>query len=133
VEEQVIYHPDFLVIPEGGEKPYLVAYRCEKCGMLYFPKVNICLNCFSEDFAKQPLSGKGKVYSYTIQYTPQPGLKAPLTVGYIDLPEDLRVLAQIIAEPEQMKIGMDVEVTVGEIRKDADGKPMISYKFKPVE
>ena len=132
MEEQIIYHPDFLVIPEGGEKPYLVGYKCNACGNIYIPKLSICPNCWSEELTKIPLSRKGKLYSYSIQYTAQPGIKTPVAHGFVDFPEDVRVLAQIDAELEQIKIGMEMEVTTGVIREERDGKKWISYKFKPV-
>lgn len=135
MEEQIIYHPDFFVIPEGGQKPYLIASHCKQCGKTWFPGLPYCPDCWSEQFEKKELRA-GKLYTYTIMYTPQKGVKAPLVFGFVDFPgEGVRVGAQIEVEAEkvkeQIKIGMEMKVTAGTIREDNSGKPIISYKFSP--
>ncbi|AGL00219.1 Zn-ribbon domain-containing OB-fold protein [Desulfoscipio gibsoniae] len=138
MEEQVIYHPDFFVVSEGGEKPYLIAFRCKECGKTWFPILPYCPNCWSNEFDKRELR-KGKLYTYTIMYTPQKGIKPPLAFGFVDFPEEgVRVGAQIEMDAdvekikEHIKIGMEMEVRAGVIREDASGKDTISYKFIPV-
>ena len=79
-----------------------------------------------------PLSRKGTLYSYADVYTPQAGMKAPYIVGYIDLPENLRIFATLEGEVETFKCDEEVELTVGPLRMNQDGKPIISYKFKKV-
>ncbi len=134
-QEQVIFHPDFFKIPEDGSKPYLVASKCRSCGQLWFPKLPTCPACWSETFDDAPMERVGKLYSYTIMNVPQPGVKAPLAIGYVDFPNGIRVGAQIDVLPEQMKnlrIGMDLQVEAGVIREDKNGKKTISYVFRPV-
>jgi len=75
----------------------------------------------------------GTLYSYTVMYIPQPGLKAPLAIGYVDFSNGLRVGAQIDVPLENIKIGMPLQVDAGVIREDKTGKQTISYVFKPVE
>lgn len=64
--EQVVFHPDILCIPEGGEKPYLIAYKCS-CGSAWFPKLPFCPNCWSEKLEPMPLSktGQGSYFGYS--------------------------------------------------------------------
>ena len=134
-QEQVVFHPDFFKIPEDGSKPYLIESKCSNCGRLWFPKLPICPACLSETFEDAPMERMGKLYSYTVMYTPQPGLKAPLAIGYVDFPNGIRVGAQIDVEPEELKniqIGMDLQVEAGVIREDKNGKKTISYIFRPV-
>lgn len=135
MEEQEIYHPDFFVIPEGGKKPYLIAFRCAECGKTWFPILPYCPNCWSDTFEKRELR-KGKLYTYTIMYTPQKGIKPPLVFGFVDFSEEgVRVGAQIEVDAgkvkEQIKIGMEMEVKAGAIREDTSGRDIISYKFAP--
>lgn len=136
MEEHVIYHPDFFVIPENGEQPYLIAFNCTKCGKTWFPILPYCPNCWSEKFEKKVLR-KGQLYTYTVMYTPQKGITPPVVFGFVDFPEEgVRVGAQIDVEAEKVKelikIGMEMEVKAGKIREDASGKDIISYKFVPV-
>ena len=136
--EQLIYHPDFFIIPEGGAKPYLIAFECAECGKTWFPILPYCPNCWSEKFKQRELT-RGRLYTYTIMYTPQKGITPPLIFGFIDFPAaGVRVGAQIELAPgeldalkEQLKIGMEMEVTAGVIRQDAGGEDIISYKFIP--
>ena len=56
----------------------------------------------------------------------------PMAMAYIDLPEDLRVFAQLEGEIGSFRCGDEVELITGVVRTNRDGKPIISYKFKKV-
>jgi Predicted nucleic-acid-binding protein containing a Zn-ribbon len=62
-----------------------------------------------------------------------PDYPVPYALGLVDFPEDVRVMAQIENDnPEGLKVGMEMGVTVGTVRKGKDGKDIKSYKFRPV-
>jgi benzoylsuccinyl-CoA thiolase BbsA subunit len=126
------FHPDLLEVPTDGSPPYLKGYRCKNCGQLDFPKLTPCPQCWGEDFDMVPLSRKGILYSYADVYTPQLGMAAPYIVGYIDLPENLRIFATLEGEVKSFCCDEEVELTVGPLRSNRDGDPIISYKFKKV-
>ena len=134
-EDTILFHPDLLEIPNDGSPPYLKGYKCKKCGQLDFPKPVICYNCWGEEFEVVPLSRRGKLYAYSELYVGPPGYgqKLPYLIGYIDLPEGIRVFAQLEGEPGTFKCDEEVELTVGPIRKDEEGRTVLSYKFKKVE
>ena len=85
---------------------------------------------------EHPLSSRGKLYSYTIverESLAPKGFTVPYAYGYVDLPEGVRVLGKIIGwTPETLKIGVDVAVTVEEIRKNAEGEQVMGFRFKIV-
>ena len=81
------------------------------------------------EFEVVPLSRKGKLYSYADIYVGQPGLETPYVIGYIDLPENIRIFAMLEGETESFKCDEEVELTVGTIRMNRDGLPITSYKF----
>lgn len=124
------FHPDLLKVPENGDPPYLTGYRCKSCGNLDFPKPTLCLNCWGEEFEVVPLSRKGVLYSVSDIFIGQAGMKTPYIFGYIDLPENLRILAQLQGEPGTYKCDDQVELTVGPIKMNRDGLPIISYMFR---
>ena len=124
------FHPDLLEVPEDGSPPFLKGYRCKSCGQLDFPKLSPCPQCWGEEFEMVPLSRKGSLYSFADVYTPQHGMTAPYIVGYIDLPENLRIFALLEGEVKTFQCEEEVELTVGPIRLNQDGNPIISYKFK---
>ena len=87
------------------------------------------------------LSKKGKVWSYTVQrYPPPPPCRLlpkkpeewkPRPVAWIDLPEGVRIIGIVDYKPEEMRIGIDVELVIEKGWLDEDGNEVIIYKFKP--
>ena len=126
------FHPDLLEVPEVGSPPLLNGYRCRKCNQLDFPRVSPCPNCWGEEFEMVPLSRRGKLYAYTDIFIGQQGMKTPYIFGYIDLPENLRIFAQLEGEVGTYQCDEEVELTVGPIRLNRDGLPITSYKFKKI-
>ncbi len=128
----MLFHPDLLEIPADGSPPYLKGYRCRACGQLDFPKLTPCPNCWGEEFEVVPLSRTGKLYAATDIFIGQGGMKPPYSFGYVDLPENLRIFSQLEGEIGSFHCDDVVELTVGTIRIDSDGTPIISYKFEKV-
>ncbi len=129
-DQSEIFKPElFSLTPH----PHLIAGRCKKCGTYTFPKYYACPNCFSDELEDAPLSQKGVLHSFTIVRRSLPDYPVPYALGLVNFPEGVRVMAQIEAEnPEELKIGMEMGITVGTIRKGKDGKDIKSYKFSPV-
>ncbi len=134
-EDITFFHPDLFEAPEG-EPPYLKGYKCKKCGKIWFPKFVPCPNpdCWSEEMEVIKLSRRGKIYSATNVYIGQPTMREymPMVMAYVDLPEGVRVFAQLEGEINSFQCGDEVELIAGPIRNNRDGKPIISYKFKKV-
>jgi uncharacterized OB-fold protein len=124
----------FKIPSRPGEKPYLFGSRCKACGEISFPPRKVCSKCFSEELEAIPLSSRGKLYTYTIIGYPPPGLPAPYMIGYVDLPEGVRVFS-IITDWDQknLKVGTDVELTIGKFKDDKDGNEILTHKFSPVK
>ncbi|WP_026842279.1 Zn-ribbon domain-containing OB-fold protein [Citrifermentans bremense] len=125
------FHPDILEVPKDGALPYLKGYRCKKCGQVDF-KTEMCTSCWSQEFEIIPLSRRGKVYSFSDIYIGQQGLETPYIFAYVDLPENLRVFAQLEGEVNTYRCDEEVELTLGAIRMNNDGLPITSYKFKKI-
>lgn len=130
--ENGFYHPDLLEIPADGGVPYLKGYRCRACGQLDFPRLSPCPQCWGEEFDAVPLSRRGVLYSYSDIYVGQAGMKTPYVFGYVDLPENLRIFAQLDGPVGSFRCDDAVELTVGPIRDDRDGHPLVSYKFRKI-
>ena len=123
----------FRMLSEAGEKPCLLGSRCKTCAQLSFPPRKVCSGCLGEEMEVIPLGTEGKLYSYTIVEYPAPGLVGPYAIGYVDLPEGVRVFS-ILADWDRknLRVGMDVELTLGKFREDKDGNEIVTYKFRPV-
>lgn len=126
------YHPDLFEMPESGAPPFLKGYRCKKCEQLDFPKPSHCTACWGDEFEIVPLNRKGTLYSSATLYVGQQGIDAPYAVGYVDLPENLRIFAQLEPKNGHFQCGDEMELIYGTIRLNNDGLPVTSYKFKKV-
>ena len=125
-----LFHPDLLALPADGSPAYLKAYRCTACGQLDFPRPTVCTACWGEMFEVVPLSRRGTLYSFSEIHVGQAGMQTPYLIGYVDLPEHLRVFAQLQGAPADFACDDVVELAVGPIRTGSDGMPLISYLFR---
>lgn len=119
----------FLENPEGG---VLIANKCKSCGQVFFPKAVFCLTCLGEEMEEVKLDRKGKLYTYTIGHLPSMHFEPPYAIGYVDMPEGVRVFAPLVMmEDKPFKIDMDMEVVIGTLWQEGDNE-IIGYRFKPV-
>jgi len=116
-----------------SEKPHLIGSKCKSCKEIFFPKRVICPNCLKEEEVEDILlSNKGKLYTYCIVKAAPLGFDAPYAIGYVDLPEGLRIFSPLAeCDQEHIKINMELELVVDKIREDETGKAVYGYKFKP--
>jgi uncharacterized OB-fold protein len=116
-----------------GNSVRLIAGKCTKCGKLSFPKRFFCPLCHSEAIEKVYLSKRGKIYTYTISHTTSlEYLSAPYAIGYVDLPEGVRVFTLFKDwQEKELKIGKDAEICLGKLKEDTDGTKVVTYMFKP--
>jgi uncharacterized OB-fold protein/acyl dehydratase len=98
---------------EGAKRHELLIQRCTSCGVLRQPPRPACANCRSFEWDTVTASGRGTVYSYVVNHHPQvPAFDYPLVVALIELEEGTRLVANVAGiEPEEMAIGMPVQVT----------------------
>jgi uncharacterized OB-fold protein len=67
-----------------------------------------------------PVSGKGVVYSWvTYNESPHPAFKVPYSVVLVELEEGMRIVSNLVdVNPDEIKIGMPVEVTFDKITEE---------------
>jgi len=115
--------------PDGGR---LLANKCKSCGQVFFPKVAFCFSCLKENMEDIILSRQGKLFTYTIAHMATMHFKPPYSVGYIEMPEGLRIFSPLkMVESKPFKIDMDMELSIEELWQE-DDKHIIGYKFKPL-
>ena len=120
--------------PDG--KPVLLGSRCSACGAYYYPKRYICITCGHEGLEEAELSGRGKVWTFSIAGQTPPGslVEAPYPMAVVELPKEkvaIRCPLTGVAM-EDVKVGMDVEITLVKMKKDEEGNDVVSFMFKPV-
>lgn len=104
--------------------------RCQRCTRFWFPPGNRCQYCWSEEFAWQPASGRGQVYSYTVYrraYSADLAGKVPYVVAVVELDEGPRMVTNVVGcPPEAVRIGMSVDAVFESI-----GPGVTLPRFRP--
>lgn len=117
----------------GGAQGELRFLRCEECATWIHPPAPVCPSCLSRAVAPAAVSGKGRVFTFTINHQPwYPGLDPPYVVAIVALPEqpDLRLTTNIIGcEPGEVTFDMPVRV-VFEEHPDPRGSVWLPF-FEP--
>lgn len=104
--------------------------RCRNCRMWLHPPAPACRSCGSRDLAPERVSGRGVLYSFTVNHQPwNPTMPPPYVIGLVELEEQegLRLTTNIVElDPEDIEIGMPLEVTFEHLDDDT-GFPL----FRP--
>jgi uncharacterized OB-fold protein len=105
--------PEARELWKGCRKHELLIQRCLACGTLrHYPRI-MCPSCGSWDVEWVKVSGKGKVYSWTVAYQafhPAFVKEVPYASVIVELDEGVRLVTNIVdAKPEELYIGMPVE------------------------
>ncbi len=102
------------------EKPQLVGSECQ-----------------GSSFKDIKLSRRGKIYSYSVVMQRPPvyyrAAEVPYALGWVELPEGVRVETLFTGcNPDEIKVGMTVEMLVDKLHTEEDGSEVLCYKFRPV-
>jgi uncharacterized OB-fold protein len=124
-------------------KPVLLGTRCTNCDNHMFPRQTGCPRCLFNEQEDVELATRGTLWTWTVQAFPPkapPYLGPvgedfkPYGVGYVELPGQLRVEGRLtISDPEQLQIGMEMELVLDPLSIDEDGNQVVTYAFAPVE
>lgn len=111
-------------IPEYGTEPFwagcneerLLMQRCSACGRLRWHPAPICVDCQAEACAWVPVSGRGRIYTWTVvthPVHPAAVAKVPYVVVEVELEEQagLRMLSNLV-DADAAAITFDAPVTV---------------------
>ena len=121
--------PGLLEIGPGGTG-HLLGSRCPSCGACFFPQRRVCSRCLADELEAAPLSSRGTVYTSTVVHQAAPGFEVPYALAYVDLSDGVRVLGQVVGvEPDAVRIGMEVELSLEPFGEDAEGRGLIGYRF----
>ncbi|MBI4285864.1 MAG: OB-fold domain-containing protein [Chloroflexi bacterium] len=118
------------------EKPQLIGSRCPSCGEVFFPKNDRCLNCQHTPLKEIKLSRRGKIFSIsTVMQAPPKYYKGrvPYAIGYVELPDGVRVLTSFADDPEPLKVGTEVELVIEKVGENEAGDELMGFKFKAVQ
>ncbi|MBI11247.1 MAG: hypothetical protein CMM55_17165 [Rhodospirillaceae bacterium] len=99
-----------------------VIQHCKSCGKHQFYPRGVCSHCLSSDLEWHEASGKGTVYSFSVNHrAPHPGFadEIPFVLAIVELEEGPRMMTNIVeCNPDSVKIGMAVEVTFEDVTEE---------------
>jgi uncharacterized protein len=97
----------------GGSEGKLLIQRCTACRRYQHPPLPLCPSCHSDAVEPAPVSGRGRIKTFTINHEPWlPGLEVPFVFAVIELEEqpELYVFSNVLAPVDEVRIGMPVSV-----------------------
>jgi uncharacterized OB-fold protein len=132
-EKDEVMFPELFRTDEQGRVRLVAGYSKESNNWT-FPKYLADPVSFSDEVEERLLSPTGELHSFTVVRRSMPEFPVPYALALVDFPEGVRVMAQVETnDPEGLKIGQKMGVTVGTVKKSKDGKDVKSYKFIPVK
>jgi len=83
--------------------------RCNACGdYVFYPRV-ICPGCSSRDLEWRPVSGRAKLYTYTVT-EPGKGARGGEILAIVELEEGPRMASTLVGvDPDEVHIGMELD------------------------
>lgn len=122
---------EFEILPDGSGR--LLGSRCRSCGAHFFPIREACSGCLGTDLETVRFSTTATLYTFSVVRQSLPTFPVPYVLGYVDLPEGVRIMTQISGiDPEEVEIGMDLELAVEPFGTGDDGETLWGYRFRPV-
>ena len=127
------FRPGELEVREDGSGN-LLGSHCRSCGAHFFPVRGACSGCLSDDLETVRFSTEGTLYTFSIVRQSTPAFEVPYALGYVDLPEGVRIMGQIGGcQMDEINIGMPMVLSLQPFGEDGDGNPLIGYRFEPAE
>jgi uncharacterized OB-fold protein len=125
------------------DEPRLLASRCTDCDNHMFPTQQDCPRCSGASTETVELGRRGTVWTWTVQgYPPKappfagdddPERFRPFGVGYVEIDGKVRVESRLTeADPDELHIGMPVELVVDPLFVNDDGDEVVTFAFAPV-
>jgi hypothetical protein len=98
----------------GGATGRLLIQRCGACGFWLHPPTPACRRCRSTDVKPEPVSGRGRVRTFTVNHQPWfAALPPPYVIAIVELTEQpgLQFLTRLVdCDPQTIKAGLPVTV-----------------------
>ena len=111
--------PDALTEPfwQACRRRALEVSACADCGNRFLPPGPCCPRCWSTRLSAQPVSGRGRVFSFVVyRRTYHPGMPEPYVVALVELDEGPRLISNIVGcAPEEVAIDMLVMVRFDDV------------------
>jgi uncharacterized OB-fold protein len=123
--------PDY--VQPYGAGIALSGQHCDDCGKTLFPKTGVCPACRSEKVSDILLPTQGVLYSWSVVHVAPKPWVTPYVIGYVDLPNGVRVFSHIAGNAERLTVGMPVKLEAAAVPADDQSVAAPLFKFAPLE
>src|ERR1044072_4543255 len=86
--------PSAVILDDFGDGPELAVSRCPKCGEHRYPPPALCV-AEPTPMQRVPASREGALAVAVHVHRPPQGFSRDFWLGYVDLPQGVRILAQV--------------------------------------
>jgi len=125
----------FTLPDDPAKPPRLNGVECPRCGARYATRRAICLECGQRGLSPCLLSPRGQVRTFTVVHQRPPGgiLEPPYVIAQVGLDDGPSVTSVLVeAVPADARVGLPVEMTVVEVRRDEQGGRVVAHAFRPL-
>lgn len=133
----VTLNPNFFYISDtNSDESFLIGSKCQECGLVSWPKRQICPSCVKIDTEKEIILGKtANLISFAIIGQQSEGFNFPIPYiqGLVQLIDGPILFSIIDGDPDLLALGQEMELYFDKIAEDKNGKSIVSYKFKAVK
>lgn len=117
---------------EAAKRHELVCQRCRQCASWIFYPREQCPTCFSTELEWAPVSGKGRVFAFTVVYQPANAAfesDVPYAYAIVQLDEGVRMPTNIVkCELDAIRADMPVTVVFDDVSPE-----WTLVKFRPAD
>jgi len=121
------------------EEGKLMGSRCPRCQEIYLPVRSICPSCLGTELEWVECSGQGRLAAFTAVHIGPTfmneegfGRDNPYLTGIVELEEGVRISARLLGLdprlPDQIELGIPVQVEIIQIGPEEDRKPQLAFK-----
>ena len=140
-KKELPFAPGFLTEPlVPRDNIRLLGTKCLDCGAVLLGSRKSCEACASLKVEVMPLSRTGEIWSHTVmRYVPpwpfaNPNpYEPPIPVAWVKLSEGVQLVSFIKCDPEELQIGLPVEMVIEKGWEDEEGNDILMYKFQPAK
>jgi|SRR5579884_2142412 uncharacterized OB-fold protein len=115
---------------EAAKRHELVMPRCRRCDRLFFYPREVCPVCLQSDIDWVPVTGRGRLHSYTVIYQPaNPNFRGdvPYVYALVQLEEGTRMISNVVGcRPEDVRIDMPLVAEFDDVTPE-----VTLVKFRP--
>ena len=106
----------------------LIGSHCLVCDIRLSPPVSVCPICANEMLEIEEQPKTGLLYTFTVVRVGPATLYRPFGIGYVDLPNGVRVLAHL--KGEGWRIDQPVVLDFADVGVDPSGRPIGAIVFR---